>query len=158
MPPPLLIDLDRIDLSHIIYDATAIERINPQRFEMRQLDAIVHLDDAAGTVVGFKDVTEDEFWVRGHIPGRPLMPGVLMIEAAAQLSSFCAKARNPRENRFVGFGGIEEVKFRAQVEPGSRLYLLGKFLEDRPRRFKMATQGVIEDQLVFQAVIIGMPI
>lgn len=158
MPPPLLVNLDSLDLNQIIYDAAAIEKVNPHRFEMRQLDGIVHLDLAAGTVVGFKDVGEDEFWVRGHIPGRPLMPGVIMIEAAAQLSSFCVKMKNPEEERFLGFGGMENVKFRAQVSPGSRLYLLGKFLEDRPRRFKMATQGLVHGQLAFEAVIIGMPL
>ena len=108
--------------------------------------------------VGFKDLAEDEFWVRGHIPGRPLMPGVLMLEAAAQLSSFCIAKMNPDKNRFIGFGGIEDVKFRTQVEPGSRLYLLAKFLEIRPRRVKMATQGIVNGQLAFQATIIGMPI
>jgi 3-hydroxyacyl-[acyl-carrier-protein] dehydratase len=158
MPPPLLIDLDKIDLNQVIHNADAIEKINPHRFEMRQLDGIVYLDLEGGMAVGFKDVAEDEFWVRGHIPGRPLMPGVLMIEAAAQLSSFCVHKMNLAQNRFFGFGGIEDVKFRAQVDPGSRLYLLTKFLEIRPRRFKMATQGIVNGQLAFQATIIGMPI
>jgi len=157
MPPPLLIDLDKIDLQKVIYDVREVEKVNPQRYEMRHLDGIIHLDVDAGLIVGFKDVKEDEFWVRGHIPDRPLFPGVLMIEAAAQLSSFGAKMAST-ETRFIGFGGIEEVKFRAQVVPGQRLYLLGKFLEIRPRRFKMATQGVVNGQQAFEAVIIGMPL
>lgn len=158
MPPPLLIDLDKIDLNQIIHDADAIEKLNPHRFEMRQLDGVVYLDIEEGMAVGFKDVAKDEFWVRGHIPGRPLMPGVLMIEAAAQLSSFCIAKMSPDKNRFIGFGGIEDVKFRTQVEPGSRLYLLAKFLDIRPRRVKMATQGIVKGQLAFQATIIGMPV
>jgi 3-hydroxyacyl-[acyl-carrier-protein] dehydratase len=157
MPPPLLVDINSIDLDQILFDAEAIEQVNPHRYEMRQLDAVVHFDPEAGTVVGYKEVTENEFWVRGHIPGRPIMPGVLMLEAAAQLASFSAKTLT-KEERFIVFGGIEDVKFRLQVSPGSRLYLLGKFLEMRPRRFKVAAQGVVEGQMIFQATVIGMPI
>ena len=56
--------------------------------------------------LGFKDVTENEFWVRGHIPGRPIMPGVIMIEAAAQMASFFMK-RVYGLTGFIGFSGIE---------------------------------------------------
>jgi len=157
MPSRLFIDLSTIDLDRVIYDVEAIEQVNLQRYEMRHLDGIIHLDPEAGYVVGFKDVTDDEFWVRGHIPGRPLFPGVLMIEAAAQLASFAVKKKLSSETRFVGFGGVEQVKFRMQVTPGQRLYLIGKFLEVRRRRFKLAAQGVVENQLVFEATVIGMP-
>jgi 3-hydroxyacyl-[acyl-carrier-protein] dehydratase len=141
----------------VIYDTSAVEQVNPHRYEMRLLDGIVYFDTEQGLIVGYKDTSPDDFWVRGHIPGRPLMPGVLMVEAAAQLASFAAK-KITAEERFIAFGGIENVKFRAQISPGDRLYLLGKFLERRPRRFKLAAQGVSNGQLVFQAVIIGMPI
>jgi len=157
MPPPLLLDLEKIDLNNVLYDAEAIEQVNPHRYEMRLLDGVVHMDVEVGEIVGFKDVREDEFWVRGHIPGRPLMPGVLMIETAAQLASFLAKQVRD-EARFIGFGGIEDVKFRVQVTPGQRLYILGKFLEQRPRRFKLAAQGLVDGQLAFEAVVVGMPI
>jgi len=157
MPPALLVDINTINLNRIVFDVEAIEQVNPQRHEMRQLDAIVHFDKECGTVVGYKDITEEEFWVRGHIPGRPIMPGVIMLEAAAQLASFSAQKVNHLEG-FLGFSGLEDVKFRLQVIPGSRLYLLGKFVEIRRRRFKLATQGVVEGQMVFHATIIGMPI
>ena len=157
MPPQFLFDISGIDLNHVIYDIEHIKTVNPHRYEMQQLDGIVHLDLDAGTVIGFKDITENEFWIRGHIPSRPLMPGVLMIEAAAQLASFCAK-KTLGEERFIAFGGIEDVKFRGQVTPPSRLYLLGKFLEVRPHRFKLAAQGLVKGQMIFHATVIGMPI
>ncbi len=157
MPPALLVDIHAMDLNRIVFDVEAIEQVNPHRHEMRQLDAIVHFDKDSGTVVGYKDITDNEFWVRGHIPGRPIMPGVIMLEAAAQLASFSAKKVNRLEG-FIVFSGLEDVKFRLQVLPGSRLYLLGKFLEVRRRRFKLAAQGVVEGQMVFHATILGMPI
>ena len=157
MPPALLVDINAIDLNRIVFDVEAIEQVNPHRHEMRQLDAIVHFDKDFGTVVRYKDITDNEFWVRGHIPGRPIMPGVIMLEAAAQLASFSAKKVNRLEG-FIVFSGLEDVKFRLQVIPGSRLYLLGKFVEVRRRRFKLAAQGVVEGQMVFHATILGMPI
>ena len=65
-------------------------------------------------IVGFKDIRDDEFWVAGHIPGRPLFPGVLMIETAAQLASFYTK-KFVGWKGFVGFGAVENCRFRAQV-------------------------------------------
>ncbi len=69
---------------------------------MELLSGIVHVDDDADTVIGVKDVTDHEFWVRGHIPGRPLMPGVMMIECAAQLCAYQTMKRHP-EMGFIGF-------------------------------------------------------
>ncbi len=159
MPPLQIIDLSKIDINNTIYGVQEIESINPHRFEMRHLDGIVHLDKDNGEIVGFKDVTDDEFWVRGHIPGRPLFPGVIMIEASAQLASFCAKhMTDPEDKRFFGFAGIQDVKFRNQVVPGDKLYLLGKFIELKPRRFKCQCQGFVNDKMAFQATIVGMPI
>ena len=121
------------------------------------MTAILFVDDDARTIGAYKDVRPDEFWVRGHIPGRPLMPGVLMIEAAAQMSSFYYKYVQ-KDPRFLGFGGVDGVKFRGQVVPGDRLLLVGKVVEIRNRRAVFDTQGVVGDRLAFEARITGMPI
>jgi len=156
MPPKPLVDLSAIDLSRVVADKEEIRRHNPQRYEMEHLDGIIHLDLDEGVAVGFKDVRDDEFWVRGHIPGRPLLPGVLMCEAAAQLCSFYfQKATNV--DGFIGFGGMEGVKFRREVVPGDRLILAVKEVDLRPRRATLACQGFVGDRMVFEATIIGMP-
>ena len=72
----------------MLADREAIRQVNPQRFEMEQLTAIVYVDPVNHVIVGYKDVRHDEFWVRGHMPDYPLLPGVLMCEAAAQLCSY----------------------------------------------------------------------
>ena len=84
MPPTSLFDMTGIDLDRVLYDREAIRACNPQRGDMEMLDAIVHAKPESGQIIGYKDIRPDEFWVQGHIPGRPLFPGVLMIEAAAQ--------------------------------------------------------------------------
>jgi len=157
VPPPLLIDLQKIDLTKVEMPIEEIRRHNPHRHEMEMLSGIIHVDLVAGEIVAFKDVREDEFWVRGHIPGRPLMPGVLMIEAAAQMCSLYYHL-SQADKRFLGFGGVDGVKFRDQVVPGDRLILLGRALEIRPRRAVFDTQGAVEGRLVVQARITGMPI
>ena len=89
MPPSLLFDLSKIDLSaEPTFDRQTISKVNPQQFEMQQLDGVLWYDKQNMLVLGYKDVTDKEFWIRGHIPGRPLMPGVIMVESAAQLLSF----------------------------------------------------------------------
>jgi len=88
MPPPFLYDISGIDLDQIVYDQEAIRKANPQRGPMEHLNAIVYAKPELGQIIGCKDVRADEFWVQHHIPGRPLLPGVLMIEAGAQLASF----------------------------------------------------------------------
>jgi 3-hydroxyacyl-[acyl-carrier-protein] dehydratase len=157
MPPALLFDLTRIDLNgEPRFDKDAICRVNPQRFEMQQLDGILWCDKDQGCILGYKDVTHAEFWVRGHIPGRPLMPGVVQIEAAAQLLSFFV-TQVYEERGFIGFGGIERAKFRAPIEPGCRLYLLGHVTEARRgRKYVCDVQGIVSQTLVFEATISGM--
>lgn len=156
MPPPLLFDLSRIDLNgKPIFDRQAILKANPQRFEMQHLDGILWYDKEKYLVLGYKDVTDKEFWVRGHIPGRPLMPGVIMIEAAAQLSSFFVKQIYGIKG-FIGFAGIESAKFRSVVEPGNRLYLLGHITKFKRRKYTCAVQGVIDEVMVFECVVSGL--
>ncbi len=83
MPPEVMFDVSTVDDGRVLYNIDNIREVNPQRFEMEQLSAIVHEDLQQNLVVGYKDVTDSEFWVRGHMPGYPLMPGVIMCEAAA---------------------------------------------------------------------------
>ncbi|MCC6240050.1 MAG: beta-hydroxyacyl-ACP dehydratase [Phycisphaerales bacterium] len=154
MPPKFLFDLSSIELDRVLFDQDAIRQANPQRGDMEHLNAIVHCDGDTHRIVGYKDIRPDEFWVSGHIPGRPLFPGVLMIEAAAQLASFYTK-QVLKWSGFVGFGGVNNVKFRMQVLPGTRLYLIGERKWERHRRIGCDVQGMINGELAFEAEIVG---
>lgn len=158
MPPALQIDLSKIDLeSDPIYNKKQIEKVNPQAYEMQQLDGILWYDQEKRLILGYKDVTEDEFWVRGHIPGRPLMPGVIMIECAAQLLSFYVKEILELD-AFIGFSGIESATFRLPVTPGQRLLLLGNLYKIRSRKYYAYVQGVVDGKFVFDASVSGMKV
>jgi 3-hydroxyacyl-[acyl-carrier-protein] dehydratase len=153
-----LIDPATIDTSRILVDQEGIRRANPQRFEMEQLTAIVALDYDEQVIIGYKDVRHDEFWVRGHMPDYPLMPGVLMCEAAAQLSSYYYHTSKFFEAGFIGFGGLEDVRFRGQVRPGDRLLLVSKAVRVHRRQTIFETQGFVDGNMVFHGRIIGVPI
>jgi 3-hydroxyacyl-[acyl-carrier-protein] dehydratase len=159
MPPPLLFDLSQIDLAgKPIFDKEAIGKQNPQRFEMQHLDGVLWYDKDKFLVLGYKDVTENEFWIRGHIPGRPLMPAVIMVEAAAQLLSFFVK-QIYQEQAFIGFTSIDSAKFRSTVEPGQRLYLLGHITKfKKGRKYSASIQGVVEGNMVFETSVSGMAV
>ncbi len=155
MPPTELFDLSKIDLNKVIFDREEIKKENPQDFEMQQLDGIIWYDKEKFLILGYKDVTETEFWVRGHIPERPLMPGVIMVESAAQISSFAVKRIYGLEG-FIGFASIENAKFRKPVEPGKRLYLLCYIKVFKRRKFTAVVQGIVDGTMVFDCEISGL--
>jgi 3-hydroxyacyl-[acyl-carrier-protein] dehydratase len=159
MPPPLLFDLSKIDLAgKPVFTKDDILKVNPQNYEMQQLDGVLWFDKPNMLVLGYKDVTDKEFWVRGHIPGRPLMPGVIMVESAAQLLSFFVRQVMGLQG-FIGFASIDSAKFRSTVEPGQRLLLLGKITKFREgRKYDAYIQGLVGDKMVFETSVSGMAV
>ena len=157
MPPEPHFDLTELDFGRVLADQAAIRGVNPQRFEMEQLTAILHNDAQTQMIVGYKDVRDDEFWVRGHMPNYPIMPGVLMCEAAAQLCSYYIVTQGLLQGDFIGFGGLEDVRFRGLVRPGDRLVLVGKAKRIHRRQTIFNVQGFVGDKMVFEADVIGVP-
>ena len=158
MPPELHLDPTQLDLGRVLADLPAIRQVNPQRYEMEQLTAIVLVDPERHLIAGYKDVGADEFWVRGHMPDYPLLPGVLMCEAAAQLCSYYISTSGLMLGDFIGFGGLENVRFRAPVRPGDRLVLVGKAAKMNRRQSVFSVQGFVGSTMVFHADILGVPL
>ena len=155
MPPKQLVDLSQIDLSQVEDDIEGIRKCNRQRHEMEMLSGIIKHDAANGYVIGFKDTSQADFWVRGHIPGRPLMPGVLICECAAQCCSYYYD-RTAQKDRFLGFAGLDGVKFRGQVVPGDRLIMVAKVREMSSRISSFDCQGFVNGRMVFEGTIQGI--
>lgn len=155
----LLYDLSKIDFNHVVADIEAIRRVNPQRYEMEQLTAVVYESIEEQVCIGYKDTSSDEFWVRGHMPGMPLMPGVIMLEAVAQISAYFAQKYDCLGAKMIGFGGLEDVRFRDPVIPGDRLVLISRLVKARRNRIIICQfQGVVGERVVVEGFLKGIPI
>jgi 3-hydroxyacyl-[acyl-carrier-protein] dehydratase len=159
MPPQLLYGFDLFDFERPVFTIDEIRQVNPQRYEMEQLTAILYVDREGQGLVGYKDITPNEFWVRGHMPEFPLMPGVILCECAAQLAGFYARKYELLKGDFLGFGGMEDVRFRSPVFVGDRLLIMVKLTKLRPgRRAEFDFQGLVKDKMAFSGRMIGVPI
>lgn len=154
-----ILDPTTIDLTRTAVTKEEILALNAQREEFEQVDRLVSIDLEEGLAVGIKTQRPDEFWTRGHIPGRPIMPGVLMIEMAAQISSVIYHLKfETGGKKFFGFGGVNAVKFRGGVEPGSDLVMVVKAKALRSRMAIFEAQGFVDGKMVFEGEVSGVVI
>lgn len=132
-------------------DATGIEKVIPHRGNMRLIDEIREYSENKG--VGIHYVRDDEFWCAGHFPGKPIMPGVLQVEALAQTACFIALKKVGQGNgRTIGyFTTMENIKFSHMVKPGDVLELHVDLLMSKMRFFKFHGVGLVDGKKVVEA-------
>ena len=157
MPSTPLIDFETIDLSRVVVTKEAVREYCKQRGEFEMLDGLLHFDLAGKRAVGFKDLTPRDWWAAGHIPGRPIFPGALQCEGAAQLCTYDFMHRRPDlTGAFVGFAGMNETRFRGIVEPPCRLIFVGEVQAIRKTMFTYYAQAFVDRKLVFETEIMGV--
>jgi len=136
----------------VVYGVTEIMKLLPHRYPFLLVDRILEFEPGR-RIVGLKNVTINEPFFQGHFPGAPVMPGVLIIEAMAQVGAVLIYHDLPdRDRKLVYFTGIENAKFRRPVVPGDQLRLEMEELNRRSNFGKMRGHVTVDGKLVAEAI------
>ena len=139
-----------------VLDILAIQALLPHRYPFLLVDRVVELD-VAKRIVGIKNVTANEQFFQGHFPGRPIMPGVLLLEVMAQVGGVLARKTAEGKGRPTVFlTGIEKAKFRRPVVPGDQLLVEVKVVRRKDPFWKMAGKITVDTTLVCEAEMTAM--
>lgn len=134
-----------------------IQELLPHRYPFLMVDRILELEEGR-RIVGIKNVTINEPFFTGHFPGHPIMPGVLILEAMAQVGGVLlmrtleAKA----EKKLIYFTGVDKAKFRRPIHPGDQVRFELELLYRRDRHWRMKGQAFVEGRLVAEAELSSM--
>lgn len=131
-----------------------IQEYLPHRYPFLLVDRVTETD--GNSIVGYKNVTMNEEFFQGHFPNQPIMPGVLIIEALAQISGILGFIKNnvkPDGNSLFLFAGVEKVRFKKPVVPGDQLVLQSESLMQRANIYKYSCTALVDGQVVASAEI-----
>jgi 3-hydroxyacyl-[acyl-carrier-protein] dehydratase len=133
-------------------DRAAIEAILPHREPFLLIDEVLELEPGQ-RVVALKRVREDEWYLRGHFPGRPVMPGVLIVEAMAQTGAVAVLSEEENRGRIALFAGIDDTRFKRIVEPGDELQLECTLEQVRGPIGKGRARATVDGQLAARGTL-----
>lgn len=135
-----------------VYDIQTILEYLPHRYPFLLIDRVVSLDPGE-KITALKNVTFNEPFFQGHFPRKPIMPGVLLVEAMAQAGGMLAFESRPAEQRGgpVYFMGMDKVRFRKPVVPGDQLILEARLLKLRSKAAKLSGNAFVDEKLVAEA-------
>ena len=137
-------------------DINEIMAYLPHRYPFLMVDKIVEIEEGK-QITGIKNVTINEPFFQGHFPGHPIMPGVLIIEAMAQVGGILAFKSDPEnaEGKVVYFMGIDKARFRKPVVPGDQIRIVVTVLKQRRAIWKFKGEAFVEDKLVAEAELMA---
>jgi 3-hydroxyacyl-[acyl-carrier-protein] dehydratase len=132
-----------------------IQNFLPHRYPFLMVDRVLEIDPGK-RIVGIKNLSVNEEFFQGHFPGNPIMPGVLIVEALAQVAGILAFKSGAPEGKSVFFMSIEKAKFRRPVVPGDQLRLEVSILQCRGNVWKFAGTALVEDKIAAEAEFTAM--
>ena len=126
---------------------TEIQEIIPHRYPFLLVDRILEMEPLK-RAVGIKNVTFNELHFQGHFPNKPIMPGVLILEAMAQVGGVAMLYPDENRGKLAYFAGMDKVKFRKQVVPGDQLKMVAEVIRVRGSVGKIWAQAFVDDEVV----------
>ena len=128
-------------------------KVLPHRYPFLFVDRVVIVEPGKKGI-GFKNVTMNDYFFQGHFPTRPIMPGVLMVEAMAQASGVVILTNKERQNNLAFFLSADEVKFRKVVTPGDQLVMDIEILRDRSKTTQVYVKTKVDEEIVAEAKLV----
>lgn len=135
-----------------ILDVEEIKKILPHRFPFLLVDRVTEINETE-SIKGYKNISANEIFFQGHFPNHPVFPGVLILEAMAQLGAILILRRFPEDKRMAYYAGIDNAKFKRLVVPGDKLELIAKILKDRGSFVVMESKAYVDGDLAAEAVL-----
>ena len=135
----------------------SIQDYLPHQYPFLLVDRVTAISDDASFIQGYKNLTMNEEFFQGHFPSYPIMPGVMMMEALAQISGILGMIiiqKRPKDGENFLFAGMENVRFKRPVVPGDQLVLQSQFVFQRRGVFKFHVTARVDDKIVAQAEIL----
>ncbi len=136
-------------------DIMEIQKMLPHRYPFLFVDRVLEVEPGK-RIVGIKNVSMDEPFFQGHFPSRPIMPGVLIVEAMAQVSGVLVYKTSGTDDKVVYFMSVEKAKFRKPVVPGDQLRLEVEALQSRGKVWKFKGRALVDDKVVCEAEFMAM--
>lgn len=134
-----------------VMEAEEILAILPHRYPFMLVDRIVEISEDRERIVGLKNLTFNELFFQGHFPGNPVMPGVLQLEAMAQVAGVMLNLREGNQGRIAYFMSINNAKFRRMVKPGDQLRMEIEAVRLRSRIAVVKGLAYVDDELASEA-------
>ncbi len=138
-----------------IKDIKDIIEVLPHRYPFLLIDRVTEIDDESGTIRGYKNITANEDLFNGHFPNDPVFPGVLMIEALAQMGAYFYLRNLPPESRMAYFAGIDNARFKRVVIPGDRLDLECQLVRERNGIAVMEGKASVDGKIAVKATLMS---
>jgi beta-hydroxyacyl-ACP dehydratase FabZ len=132
------------------FNITDIQNILPHRYPFLLIDKIIELEEDK-RAVGIKNVTMNEYFFEGHFPGRPIMPGVLIVEAMAQVAGVLLLSKSSNAGKIAYFMSMNNVKFRKTVVPGDQLVFEVEIIKIKSKTGQVRTRASVDGDIVSEA-------
>lgn len=147
------IQMGKLEEFQLPLEVQDIEKILPHRYPFLFVDRVIELEEGK-RAVGIKNVTINDYYFKGHFPGRPVMPGVLIVEAMAQLAGILMLSKKEHRGKLAFFMGIDKVRFRKPVLPGDQLRLEVEVGKLRTKTGEVHTRALVEGKVVAEATLL----